>query len=78
MSGAIDLAFLALFPRALVAWFRRELEHSAHAEPRIDKVCFGPDASPVNTPSPVATNEDGMRRLFRMMLLPAVLKDAWT
>lgn len=32
----------------------------------------------LNAPSQVATDEDGMRRLFRMMLLPAVLKDAST
>lgn len=32
----------------------------------------------LNAPSQVATDEDGMRRLFRMMLLPAVLKDART
>ncbi len=32
----------------------------------------------LNAPSQVATDEEGMRRLFRMMLLPAVLKDAST
>ena len=30
----------------------------------------------LNAPSQVATDEDGMRRLFRMMLIPAVLKDS--
>lgn len=30
----------------------------------------------LNAPSQVAKDEDGMRRLFRMMVLPAVLKDA--
>jgi len=29
----------------------------------------------LNAPSQVASDEDGMRRLFRMMLLPSVLKD---
>ena len=29
----------------------------------------------LNAPSQVATDEDGMRTLFRMMLIPAVLKD---
>ena len=29
----------------------------------------------LNAPSQVATDEDGMRKLFRMMLIPAVLKD---
>ena len=32
----------------------------------------------LNAPSQVATDEDGMRRLFRMMVLPAVLKNADT
>jgi hypothetical protein len=32
----------------------------------------------LNAPSRIATDEDGMRRLFRMMLIPAVLKDART
>ena len=30
----------------------------------------------LNTPSQVATDEEGMRKLFRMMLIPAVLKDS--
>ena len=30
----------------------------------------------LNAPSQVATDEDGMRKLFRMMLIPAVLKDS--
>jgi AcrR family transcriptional regulator len=30
----------------------------------------------LNAPSQVATDEEGMRKLFRMMLIPAVLKDA--
>jgi AcrR family transcriptional regulator len=30
----------------------------------------------LNAPSQVATDEDGMRTLFRMMLIPAVLKDS--
>jgi len=30
----------------------------------------------LNVPSQVATDEEGMRKLFRMMLIPAVLKDA--
>jgi AcrR family transcriptional regulator len=30
----------------------------------------------LNAPSQVATDEDGMRMLFRMMLIPAVLKDS--
>lgn len=30
----------------------------------------------LNAPSQVATDEDGMRALFRMMILPAVLKEA--
>lgn len=30
----------------------------------------------LNAPSQVATDEEGMRRLFRMMLIPAVLKDS--
>ena len=30
----------------------------------------------LNTPSQVATDEDGMRKLFHMMLIPAVLKDS--
>ena len=29
----------------------------------------------LNAPSQVATDEEGMRKLFRMMLIPAVLKD---
>jgi hypothetical protein len=29
----------------------------------------------LNAPSQVATDEDGMRKLFRMMILPAVLKE---
>jgi len=32
----------------------------------------------LNAPSQVASDEDGMRRLFRMMLLPSILKDAST
>lgn len=32
----------------------------------------------LNAPSQVAENEEGMRRLFRMMVLPAVLKDSDT
>jgi len=32
----------------------------------------------LNAPSQVATDEEGMRRLFRMMLIPAVLKDSST
>jgi len=32
----------------------------------------------LNAPSQVATDEDGMRKLFRMMLIPAVLKDSAT
>lgn len=32
----------------------------------------------LNAPSQVATDEEGMRRLFRMMLIPAVLKDSAT
>ena len=32
----------------------------------------------LNTPSQVATDEEGMRKLFRMMLIPAVLKDSST
>ncbi|MDH3817148.1 MAG: TetR/AcrR family transcriptional regulator [Myxococcales bacterium] len=30
----------------------------------------------LNAPSQVATDEEGMRKLFRMMLIPAVLKDS--
>jgi AcrR family transcriptional regulator len=30
----------------------------------------------LNAPSHVATDEEGMRKLFRMMLIPAVLKDS--
>lgn len=30
----------------------------------------------LNAPSQVATDEEGMRKLFRMMLIPAVLKEA--
>jgi AcrR family transcriptional regulator len=32
----------------------------------------------LNAPSQVATDEEGMRKLFRMMLIPAVLKDSST
>jgi AcrR family transcriptional regulator len=32
----------------------------------------------LNAPSQVATDEEGMRKLFRMMLIPAVLKDSAT
>jgi len=32
----------------------------------------------LNAPSQAATDEEGMRRLFRMMLIPAVLKDPAT
>ena len=32
----------------------------------------------LNAPSQVATDEEGMRKLFRMMLIPAVLKDSHT
>jgi hypothetical protein len=32
----------------------------------------------LNAPSQVATDEEGMRRLLRMMLIPAVLKDSST
>lgn len=32
----------------------------------------------LNAPSQVATDEDGMRKLFHMMLIPAVLKDSAT
>jgi len=32
----------------------------------------------LNTPSQVATDEDSMRKLFHMMLIPAVLKDSTT
>ena len=32
----------------------------------------------LNAPSQVATDEEGMRTLFRMMLIPAVLKDSRT
>ena len=32
----------------------------------------------LNAPSQVATDEEGMRTLFRMMLIPAVLKDSST
>jgi AcrR family transcriptional regulator len=32
----------------------------------------------LNAPSQVATDEDGMRKLFHMMLIPAVLKDTST
>jgi hypothetical protein len=32
----------------------------------------------LNAQSQVATDEEGMRKLFRMMLIPAVLKDSST